>query len=197
MKKPRSRPLTAKQRRFVAASLSGLNAKDAAIRAGYSPAHARQIGYALLRRCPPVSDAVAAAMEERAKRTLITPERVLRELARVAFADIRRFTGPDGVKLKSSADLSDDDAAAVAELCGAGPNGEPPTLRLHDKRGALAAIAGHLGLVGPRRKHPPEPERDTYGPQIPAREILRRKLEELAAREKAEEGSVAPPAAVS
>lgn len=78
--------LTEKQARFVAEYLVDLNATDAAKRAGYSEKTAYAIGFENLRK-PEIQDAIQAAMAQREKRTAITQDRVLQELARVAFAN--------------------------------------------------------------------------------------------------------------
>ena len=78
--------LTEKQARFVAEYLVDLNATDAAKRAGYSEKTAYAIGFENLRK-PEIQDAIQTAMSQREKRTAITQDRVLQELARVAFAN--------------------------------------------------------------------------------------------------------------
>ena len=60
--------LTAGQQRFVEEFLIDVNAKEAAIRAGFSKKTAKQQGYKLLQR-PEVQEAVAAAMQARSERT--------------------------------------------------------------------------------------------------------------------------------
>lgn len=181
MRKLQTRPLTTKQRVFVAEYLLDLNAREAAIRAGYSPRSAGHIAYNLLHRSPPVTEAIKEAMAARAERVNITAERVLKEFARIAFADIRRFTewGPEGVKVKSFTTLSDDDAAAVAEVHAVSSAGGKPKIKLHDKKAALVMIARHLGLIGKQFNSAPvlPPSEDD---DIPARELLRRKLQALA-----------------
>lgn len=61
-----------------------LNATQAAIRSGYSDKRASEIGYQLLRKTT-VHEEIQAAMQERGKRTEITQDKVLDELAAVAF----------------------------------------------------------------------------------------------------------------
>ena len=78
--------LTERQARFVAEYLVDLNATEAAKRAGYSEKTAYSIGFENLRK-PEIQDAIQAAMAQREKRTAITQDRVLQELARVAFAN--------------------------------------------------------------------------------------------------------------
>ena len=94
--------LTPRQKRFVQEYLVDLNGKRAAMRAGFSGKKADACG-ARLTRDPAVRKAVEEAMAARSRRTQITADRVLREYARIAFADIRNFTvsGEHGLALKS------------------------------------------------------------------------------------------------
>lgn len=78
--------LTERQARFVAEYLVDLNATQAAIRAGYSEKNAGKIGPELLGKTR-ISEAIREAMKRREQRTEITQDRVLQELARVAFAN--------------------------------------------------------------------------------------------------------------
>lgn len=136
--------LTARQARFVAEYLIDLNATQAAIRAGYSEKTALQQGPRLLGNVG-IAEAIASAQEKRAKRTEITQDRVLAELARVGFADLRKAVAWDGerVLLKNSEEIDDDTALAVSEVS-QGPNGIK--IKLHDKLAALDKIARHLGM---------------------------------------------------
>lgn len=142
--------LSARQRMFVAEYLVDLNAAQASIRAGYSKKCANKLAYSLTKK-PAVAAAIRAAMDARAKRTQITADRVLREFARIAFADIRSFTEPgqESLTVKSLDALSADDAAAIAEVR-SGANGKNLKVKLHDKKHALDRIARHLGLYGKR-----------------------------------------------
>lgn len=70
--------------------LVDLNATQAAIRAEYSAKRADAIGYENLRK-PEIAEAVSAARKEREKRTEITQDMVLQELAKIGFADIRKI----------------------------------------------------------------------------------------------------------
>lgn len=75
---------------FVAEYLVDLNGRQAAIRAGYSPQSARQTASELL-ATPEVQAKVQAAMDERAKRTGISADEVLRRYWAVATADPREL----------------------------------------------------------------------------------------------------------
>lgn len=136
-------PLNPRQVFFVEQYLIDLNAKEAAIRAGYSRARAASRGYALL-RLPDIRAAIAEAMARRAARTAITAERVLDEYARIAFADWRRFAdwGPGGVRFTAARDLSPEDTPLIAELVDAGPRrGGLRRVKVFDKQAALNSLA--------------------------------------------------------
>ena len=79
--------LTAKQQLFVDEYLSDLNATQAAIRAGYSEKSAASIGEENLRK-PEIEAAINEALKARRQRTEVTQDRVLEELAVLAFAPI-------------------------------------------------------------------------------------------------------------
>jgi phage terminase small subunit len=147
-------PLNDRQARFVAEYLLDLNATQAAIRAGYSPASARTQAADLLTN-PNIAAAIAEAQAARSRRTEVTADRVVLELARVAFGDPRRVIswGPGGVRLRPSAELADEEAAIVAEV-GETTTKDGGSLRLKtvDKLGALRLLGQHLGLFLERRQ---------------------------------------------
>lgn len=78
--------LTPKQERFVAEYCVDLNATQAAIRSGYSEKTAHAIGHENLSK-PEIAAAIRAKTEKRAAKVEITGERVLEELAMLAFYD--------------------------------------------------------------------------------------------------------------
>ena len=99
------RKLNAKQQCFVEEYLIDLNATQAAIRAGYSPKTATAIASENLSK-PSISAAIACAMAERSKRTGITQDRVLNELAKVAFLNITDVVDEYG-RIKENATKED------------------------------------------------------------------------------------------
>lgn len=145
--------LTAKQQRFVDEYLIDLNATQAAIRTGYSKKTARQMGTENLSK-PVIQEAIAKGMEDRSSRTGISPDRVLLELGRLAFVDIRKAYTEDG-SLKPLHELDDDTAAAVAGMdvteIGTGDDaiGFVKKIKLSDKKGALELVMRHLGMLSP------------------------------------------------
>lgn len=99
-------------------------------------------------------------MKDREKRTEITQDRVLQELAKIGFADIRKAVkwGADipvvnpetgevltanGVVLISSNEIDDDTACAVSEIS---QTAQGIKVKMHDKKGALVDIGKHLGM---------------------------------------------------
>ena len=177
--------MTPRQRRFVNEYLIDLNATQAAIRAGYSKRRASSTAWDLLHKRSGVAEAIREAMAAREKRTLITADRVLQQFARIAFADIRQLAemGSDGLEIKSLAALNDDLAAAVAELS---TNDKGIRLRLQSRIEALKALALHLGLFDKRLNREGRASQHDED-RLPAREILRRKLAQLAGEEVPEE----------
>src|SRR4051812_11322425 len=147
-------PLNDRQARFVAEYLVDLNATQAAVRAGYSARTARTQAADLLTN-PNIAAAIAEAQAARSRRTEVTADRVVLELARVAFGDPRRVMswGPGGGKLRPSAELADEEAAIVAEV-GETTTKEGGSLKLKtvDKLGALRLLGQHLGLFLERRQ---------------------------------------------
>ena len=78
--------MTRKQKKFCEEYLVDLNATQAAIRAGYSPATAGEIGAENLKK-PEIQKHIAKSMADRSRRTGVTADRVVMELAKVAFVN--------------------------------------------------------------------------------------------------------------
>ena len=142
--------VTPKQARFVDEYLIDLNATQAAIRAGYSEKTSRQIGEQNLTKLV-IKEAIAERMKAREQRTEITQDRVLKELARLAFLDIRKAFDESG-NLKHIKDLDDETAAAIAGMEVSEINkgdeqiGNLKKIKLSDKKGALELIGRHLRM---------------------------------------------------
>jgi len=137
--------LTDQQRLFVLEYLKDLNATKAAIRAGYSPKCAHSRGSKLM-STPEVRAEIQKAMDKRARKLELTTERVLEEIAAIAFANPADLIGigEDG-ELKPLQGISADTwrALGVSEI---GPDGIK--LRQQDKLKALDMAAKHLRLYG-------------------------------------------------
>src|ERR1051326_858503 len=136
-------------------------------------------------------------IETRAARLGITVDRVLQEYARIAFADLRDIVdwqpGEDGLRIKPAADLSPDQAAAIAEIVASASTGRVYRIKLHDKTPVLAAIGRCLRMF-PKEKPAPHDqgqpeEEDGEDP----REFLARELARLRAA-RADRPAAAEPA---
>ncbi len=149
--------LNDKQKRFVEEYLVDLNATQAAIRAGYSKKTAMEQGYQLLQKTS-VSNAIAKAQEKRSKRTQVTQDRVVQELARLGFSDLRKALTPNG-SLLNPEEWDDDTAAAISSIevvtntgeAGKDDDGRKIVEHTHkikvwDKNAALEKLGKHLGL---------------------------------------------------
>ncbi|KPU94712.1 hypothetical protein APR50_10545 [Variovorax paradoxus] len=150
--------LTPKQERFVAEYLIDLNATQAATRAGYSARTANEQGARLLANVS-VRFAIEAAKARRIERIELTADRVLTELARIAFFDIRKLYRENG-SMKAPHELDDDAAAVLAgvdvleEFDGRGDErtliGYTKKAKVHDKNSALTLAMRHMGMFKDR-----------------------------------------------
>ena len=133
------------------------NATQAAIRAGYKAKTAHVIGAENLRK-PKIAEEIARRQKDLQRRTEVTQDRVVKELARVAFADATDYAcvetltyeNEDGtvspvqiVSPKDTDTLSDDQRAAIAGIKH-GANGIE--IKLHDKIKALELLGRHIGM---------------------------------------------------
>ena len=146
--------LTPKQAAFVKEYLIDKNATQAAIRAGYSAKTADRIGPELLgKTC--VEAAVNRNLIKQQERTEVTADRVLRELANIAFADTRKIYREDG-SIKSPGELDDRTASALAGIDTEERDGEDGyraytrKVKQWDKVKALELLGKHLGLYPTR-----------------------------------------------
>jgi len=138
--------LTPKQNRFVQEYLKDGNATQAAIRAGYKNGN---IGRQLI-TINNVSEAIEKRQKELQEKSGITQERVLRELALVAFLDPRKFFDKNG-KMKKIHELDEDQAKALdgwdVDTTKNGTRSVTVTkIKMVDKLGALNTIAKILGM---------------------------------------------------
>lgn len=160
--------LTPKQKRFVEEYLTDLNATQAAIRAGYSAKRASEMGYQLLQKTT-VQLAIQAAMDDRSKRTEITADRVLQEIAHIAFDDIKNYLdfrtelqeigiNPNNgdpiyrydqvIQMKNSKDI---DTRNIQEVSMSPKDGFK--FKLYDKQKALVDLGRHLKLFTEKVEH--------------------------------------------
>ena len=143
--------MTEKQKIFADEYLVDLNATRA-YRVAYPSVKKEQTasvnGSKLLRNTK-IAAYIAERMEERQKRTEVTQDRVVQELAAIAFAKATDYVtiksnGPAAVvMIKSTKDLSDEQIRAIAGIK-EGANGIE--VKLNDKQKALELLGRHLGM---------------------------------------------------
>lgn len=96
-----------------------------------------------------VQEYIDKRMKDREKRTEVTQDRVVQELASIAFAKVTDYVGirSNGttsiVVMKSTDDLTDDQVRAIAGIK-EGANGIE--IKLNDKEKALELLGRHLGM---------------------------------------------------
>jgi phage terminase small subunit len=178
-KRPRRGPtgLTERDKRFIADYVRDLNGKQAAIRVGYAKSGAASQARRLLAQ-PRVAAAVEKANAARSEKKRVTADRVMEELGRMAFSNMRDYVawGPKGVELRDHALLDEDQTAAVADVEPKG-NGKLARVKLYDKLAALNALARHLGMVGGKAALGPK---DHSTERRDANAILRERLLKIA-----------------
>lgn len=157
--------LTRKQQLFCQEYLIDLNATAAYTRAGFlaSPEAARRNASRLMTKAD-IQVFISELQQERSQRTEITGDRVIQEVARIAFAnvsDVLTFNDQSGVVFKNSDELSDDVKAAIAEVSSdvetrthrTGDSDQETErtvkrkLKMHSKMDALKLLASYLGLT--------------------------------------------------
>jgi phage terminase small subunit len=155
--------------RFVAGYMASANATGAALRAGYAPRSAKQQGSRLLKR-PDVIEALRGRRQQlkqveaqSLKPVELSAERTRRELAKLAYFDLRRMVNDDG-SAKPLSELDDDCAAAVAGFevvdtwSGSGAERQLVSrvwkYRFHSKLAALDMAARVLGLYAKDNQQP-------------------------------------------
>lgn len=134
--------LTDKQQKFIEEYLIDLNATQAAIRAGYSVNNADKIGSELLGKTR-VSQSIKEAMAARSRRTGISADRIVNELAKIAFvnpADIINFDEATISSVKVKTIPTEDGNITEREI------------KICDKIKALELLGKHLGMFSDKFK---------------------------------------------
>ncbi|MDE6838733.1 MAG: terminase small subunit [Acutalibacter sp.] len=133
--------LTEKQKRFVQEYLVDLNATAAAQRAGYKDPN---IGRQLITKNN-VSAAIQEAIDKRRNRVEITQDRVLQELAAIAFAKGTDYASiiSGVVMTNDTQELTQDQKAAIVAIK---QTKEGVEVKLGNKLKALELLGKHLGV---------------------------------------------------
>ena len=146
-----TKKLTLKQARFVREYLIDHNGKQAAIRANYAPRSAEMQASRLL-SIEKVRQAVEAGTTRQLKALDVSADRVLREVARIAFSDLRGMFDEEG-NLRPIRDLTDDQAAALASVevvrakAGDGAQEWVHKIKVWDKPKALELLMKKFGML--------------------------------------------------
>lgn len=140
-----------KHERLVQEYLIDLNQTQAAIRAGYSPLSAPQQASEIL-KIPKVRARVDELMAERSKRTGVNADRVVRELARLAFVNATDVFDVRSATLRE--DVEADDTAAIqavkVKVISGDVESEEREIKLADKTRSLELLGKHLGMFTDR-----------------------------------------------
>jgi len=147
---------------FCRAYIIDLNGTNAAIAAGWAPKSAVVTASKLLRK-PNIQARIVELQKKQTDKLDITAERVLAELAKMAFLDPRKFFNPDG-SLKKVVELDDQTAASLAgieheklfEHFGKGQAKETGTttkIKIADKGINLERLGRHLKLFTDKVEH--------------------------------------------
>lgn len=145
--------LNYRQKKFIEEYAVDGNGARSVMAAGYgftSPDAASLHAGRLLRNA-----SIAGALKARHGKVLsklgVTADRVIEELARIAFSNASDYMSWDdggGVKLKASGDLTPGQMAAVSEVVTTtGKDSSSTRVKLHDKLNALGKLALHTGVL--------------------------------------------------
>ena len=137
--------MTKKQKRFIEEYLIDLNATQAAIRAGYSPDTAKSIGSENLTK-PDIQARIAKAMAERSRRTGVNADRVVMELAKIAFVNANNVIDMETATVKAGALPEDTAAIQSVKIKTFGEDGLEREIKMADKLRALELLGRHLGM---------------------------------------------------
>lgn len=148
--------LTAKEQRFIAEYLVDFNGAEAARRAGYAPKSAKVTASRLLAKAP-IKAAIDAKRATQLQSTDLTAARVLEELRRLSFADVRTLFDEHG-SLRPLHTLTADQAACIAGVeviiknakAGDGVTDTIHKIKLWDKPRSLEMLAKHFALLTER-----------------------------------------------
>lgn len=141
--------LTEKQKIFCEEYVIDFNGTQAAIRAGYSKKTSNVTSSENLAK-PYIQSYIQKLIKDREKRTEINADMVVKELAKIAFFDIRKIFHQDG-RLVNPRDLDDDTARVISGIKVRDvKNGEDiETIieyKLNDKFKSLESLGKHLGM---------------------------------------------------
>lgn len=141
------RQLSEQRQRFVDEYLIDLNGTQAAIRAGYSVKTAQEQASRLLSNVM-VQEAISKAMAARSKRTGVNQDRVVLELAKIAFVKMTDVVDRNG---RIREDATDDDLSCIESIKYKKSDNEfgrsvEREVKIGSKLKALELLGKHLGM---------------------------------------------------
>lgn len=144
-----ARQLSKKQKRFVEEYLIDLNATQAAIRAGYKRSEYTDTNASKILENTRIAEEIEKAMAERSRRTGINQDRVILELAKMAFVSIDDVVDVTTGAVKE--DATKEDLACIQSIKyknATGVNGVSVEreVRIADKKACLELLGKHLGM---------------------------------------------------
>jgi phage terminase small subunit len=142
---------TPKMELFCREYLADLDAKHACIRAGYSPRSAHVTSSRLMQR-PQVQARIAELKRQRERRLELTADRVVEEVAALAFANVEHFTVAADGAVTLSATAPEGAMRALAAIRRGKDKGDVE-VKLWDKPSALKLLMEHFGLLVKRHEH--------------------------------------------
>ena len=146
------RRLTPRQLRFVTEYVISGSAALAARNAGYSEKWADRAGHKLVEN-DRVREEINRQVRESLSHRNVTKERVLTELARIAFADLADLASWEAgaFKIKDASEIGEGKTAVIQEMrIRSGQNSEIK-IKLFDKVRALGILLDYLTLTEPSR----------------------------------------------
>lgn len=134
-----------------------MNQTKAARRAGYSLTSAGNTASELMKQ-PKIKEAISIEQDKLKDKFGITPERILQELSKIAFANIQDFMclDEDGVAVIDLAAIDQDKASALDvsfEITKGRGKTVSTKIKLLDKQAALLQIGKHLGMFADKVDH--------------------------------------------
>jgi phage terminase small subunit len=150
MNKLPNKKLTTKEEDFCNQYIIDFNGAQAALRAKYSEKTARQIAANLLSKVY-ILGRINELLEERRQRIIVKQDRVVYELAKLAFSDIRNYTDEDGsIDLSKIDDFNSQCIQEITEDITTGGSEDRPwekvkrKIKLYDKQKAIEMLGKHL-----------------------------------------------------
>lgn len=151
------RGLEKREEAFCQEYLIDFNQTRAAKRAGYEGNHVAQQGHLLIKK-PKVAARVEELIAERKKRLEFDQDRVLNEIAAIAFGTLRPVVSfnADGTPFIDISDATQDEMGVISSIevdtymDGKGDQArevKSVKVKLYDKLSALDKLAKHLGLT--------------------------------------------------